>query len=245
MQKTNKNDLLVSYDLNSFYPSAQIDENGTWPKVETAYPFKKYMSDAVCILFKSGRWNELKRCAFLTVKFHNLENLVFRHLRGKEKIENPYKNNRLEEINRMRKGIRIDNLTRVDIVEIVKCADVVLEVYEGFFCQNLEYNPYTEFVTNMFEKIDLFKLQGKDLLRKLAKKTGLSVYGCNFRKDIDEEYKSVTENWMREIFDDRVKDWFPLKNTNLIVKLENDEGVDDYDKAKSVKTLPSRFGSYN
>ena len=48
---------------------------------------------------------------------------------------------------------------------------------------------------------------------------------------------------MRENFDDRVKTWFPLKNGILIVKLEDDEGVDDYDKTKSVNTMPSHFGS--
>ena len=92
-------------------------------------------------------------------------------------------------------------------------------------------------------KKDLFKSQGKDLLQNLAKKIGLSVYGGNIRKDIDEEYKCVTENWMKENFDDRVEEWFPLKNGNLIVKLEDDEGVDDFDKAKSVNTMPSQFGS--
>ena len=49
---------------------------------------------------------------------------------------------------------------------------------------------------------------------------------------------------MTENFDDRVKEWFPLKNGNLIVKLEDDEGVDDFDKAKSINTMPSHFGSY-
>ena len=118
-----------------------------------------------------------------------------------------------------------------------------MDVYEGFFCHNLEYNPYTEFVTDMFQKRDMFKSQGKDLLQNLAKKIGLSVYGGNIRKDINEEYKCVTENWMRENFDDRINEWFPLKNGNFIVKLEDDEGVDDYDKAKSINTMPSHFGS--
>ena len=202
------------------------------------------MSDAVCTLFNSGRWNELNRSAFLTIKYHNPANLGFQHLPIKEKIKNPYKNNRLEEINRMRNGLIIDTLTSVDIVEIVKCRGVILEVYEGFFCHNLEYNPYTEIVTDMFEKRDMLKSQGKELLQNLAKKIGLSVYGGNIRKDINEEYKCVTENWMKENFDDRVKEWFPLKNGNLIVKLEDDEGVDDFDKAKSVNTMPSHFGSF-
>ena len=144
----------------------------------------------------------------------------------------------------MRNGIIIDTLTSVDIVEIVKCGGVILDIYEGFFSHNLEFNPYTEFVTDMFQKRDMFKSQGKDLLQNLAKKIGLSVYGGNIRKDINEEYKCVTENWMRENFDDRIKEWFPLKNGNFIVKLEDDEGVVDYDKAKSINTMPSHFGSF-
>ena len=106
----------------------------------------------------------------------------------------------------MRNGIIIDTLTSIDIVEIVKYGGEILHIYEGFFCHNLEFNPYTEVVTDMFQKRDLFKSQGKHLLENLAKKIGLSVYGGNIRKDINDEYKCVTENWMRKNFDDRVKE---------------------------------------
>ena len=143
----------------------------------------------------------------------------------------------------MRNGITSDISTSVDIVEIVKCGGVILEVYECFFCHNLEYNPYTDFGTGMFEKRDLFKSQGNDLLQDLAEKIALSVYLGNIRKDINEKYKSVIEIWMRENFDDRAKEWFRFKNGSLLVKLEDDEGVDDYDKAKSIKTMPFHFGS--
>ena len=126
------------------------------------------MNDAVCYLFNSGKWNQLNRSGFLTIKYHNPDNLFFQHLPVKEKVKNPYKKNRLKEINRMRNGIIMNTLTSIDIVEIVRCGGVILEVFEGFFCHNLEYNPYTEFVTDMFEKRDLFKSQGKDLLQNLA-----------------------------------------------------------------------------
>ena len=95
LQEIIKNDLLVSYDFNSLNPSAQIDEKKTWPKIETAYPFKKHMSHSVCSLFDSGRWNELNRSAFLTVKYHNFENLVLQHLPVKKNVKNSYKKNRL------------------------------------------------------------------------------------------------------------------------------------------------------
>ena len=65
----------------------------------------------------------------------------------------------------MRNGIIRDTLTSVDNVEIVKCGGFVLEVFEGFFGHSLENNPYTDIVTAMFEKTDLFK--SFDLLQNL------------------------------------------------------------------------------
>ena len=186
--------MLVSYVFNSLNPSAQIDKNSNWPKMGTAYSFKKYMNESICSLYNSGRSNGLAKSAFLTVNYHNPESFVFQQLPVKGKIKNPYKNNRFEEINRVRSGIIIDFLTNVDIVEIVKYGGIILKVCEGLFCHHLEYNPYTEFVTEMFEKRDLIKSQGEDLLQNLAKKIELSVYGGNIRKDINEEYKGVTEN---------------------------------------------------
>ena len=96
----------------------------------------------------------------------------------------------------------------------------------------------------MFEKGDLFKSHEKYLLGNLAKKIGLSIYNGNIRKNVNEEYKSVNENWMRDNFDDRVKEGFPLRNGSSIVKLQDDEGVDEYDKTKLVNRMPSVFGSY-
>ena len=78
----------------------------------------------------------------------------------------------MEEIKRMRISIKINVLTSVDIVELCKCGAIILEVYEGFFCQNLKFNPYTGFVTNMFEKRGLFKLQIKHSLQNVPKKIG-------------------------------------------------------------------------
>ena len=90
-------------------------------------------------------------------------------------------------------------------------------------------------------KKEIYLKHRKDLLQNLAKKIGLSVYGGNIRKDINEENECVTETSLIDILDDRVKEWFPLKNGSLIVKLHDHEGVDDYDKAKSINAKPSHF----
>ena len=71
--------MLVSSDFNRFYPSAQLDINSTWPKLETAHPFKKDMNESIYSLFNGGRWNELNRSTFPTVKYHNSEKLVFQN----------------------------------------------------------------------------------------------------------------------------------------------------------------------
>ena len=93
------------------------------------------------------------------------------------------------------------------------------------------------------KKRDLFESQGKNILQNLAKKIGLSVYGGKIRKERNEEYERVTETWMRENSNDRVKERFLLKSGNLIVKIEDGESADVYDKAKWVQTLSSHFGS--
>ena len=56
LQKFNKNGLLVSYDFNSLYPSAQIELNSTWPIIETDYPFKKIWMNSfvVCLTVVDG-----------------------------------------------------------------------------------------------------------------------------------------------------------------------------------------------
>ena len=82
----------------------------------------------------------------------------------------------------MRNGIIIDTLTSVDLVEIVICGGINLEVFERFFCLNLQNNLNTRFVTDMCEKRDLFQSQGKVLLQNQAKKIGISVYGGSLKK---------------------------------------------------------------
>ena len=77
--------------------------------------------------------------------------------------------------------ILIDVLTGVHIFEIVKYGDNILETFRGFFCHNLENNPSTELLTDMFEKRDLFKSQGKHLAQKLVKMIGLSVISLRWQ----------------------------------------------------------------
>ena len=81
-------------------------------------------------------------------------------------------------------------MTSIDIVEIVKFAGIILEVFEGFFCHNPEYNLYTELVSDVFQKRDLFKPQVKDLLQNLADKLDFQFTVVKLGK-IQTKYRKV------------------------------------------------------
>ena len=77
LRRMNKDVSLVSYEFKCLHRTAAADKNRTWPAIETSYRFKNYMNDAVCEMFNSSRCDELNRSAFLTVKSHNPENIIF------------------------------------------------------------------------------------------------------------------------------------------------------------------------
>ena len=66
----------------------------------------------------------------------------------------------------MRNGKLLNTLTSADNVEIAKCGGNILEVFEGFFClKGMQYIPYTDFVSDMFEERDSFKAERRRLLQ--------------------------------------------------------------------------------
>ena len=48
---------------------------------------------------------------------------------------------------------------------------------------------------------------------------------------------------MKESYDDRVREWWLLKNGYSLVILEDDSGVDDHDIVKLVNQMPCYLGS--
>ena len=78
----------------------------------------------------------------------------------------------------------------------------------------------------MTAKRNKFKKEKKEFLRTLTKKKANAAYGYNIRSDIDESYNCVSKQWMKTEYDDRVKEWFPLKKGNLMVKIIDPDGLD-------------------
>ena len=62
----------------------------------------------------------------------------------------------------------------------------------------MQHNPYVDFVNDMVGKKDFYKKQGKGLLQTMSEKFNNLVYGGNLRRDVNDQYKCVTENWMKK-----------------------------------------------
>ena len=139
MKKIDKSDLLVSSDYNSLYPIAMAQQDSKWPKIETAKSIKKEDSDRSCELLNSGAWKTLNKSGFLKTNYYNPKDIVFQHLGVKVTVFNEHKN-RYGKINRFRNWHITQYLTSVDIEELVRVGSVILEFYEGFICDNLEFN---------------------------------------------------------------------------------------------------------
>ena len=139
----------------------------------------------------------------------NPQKRIFQSVPIKDKVVNPYKNNIFKEINRSRNCVNSKKLNSANVLEIVKCGSVALEVFGGFIGHNMQFTPYAEFVNYMIAKRDRYEKQRKHLLQTLAKRIANSVYGGNIRRDVSEQHIRVTGNSMKEIYDDRIKEWWP------------------------------------
>ena len=237
LNKIDKSDLLVSSDYTSLYPSAMSCPKSIWPKIETSIAINpKQDSNYSCDLFNNNEWKNLNKSGFFKVKYYNPVYLILQHLPVNEEVFNESKN-KFERVNRFRNGHITQHLTSVDIEQIVRIGGVILEFIEGFICDNLDNNPFTEYVQDLIEKRNEYKKQGKNILQLMCKDTVNGGYGSCIRQDINENYKCVTENWMNTEYDDRVKNYIPLENDNYMVNIVDHEGI------MKINSQPFQFGS--
>ena len=169
LNKIDKSDLLASSDYNSLYPSAMAHENSKRPAIETAKAITPEDSNLLCELFNNNKWKSLNKTGFFKIKYYNPENLVPQHMAVKEDAFNETKNN-CECVNRFRNGDITQHLTSVDIEEVVRIGGVIKEFYEGFICDNLDYNPFREYILDMTAKRNEYKKQGENILQDMCKK---------------------------------------------------------------------------
>ena len=67
-------------------------------------------------------------------------------------------------------------------------------------------------------------------------------YGEFLRKDILESYQCKSEMWIMSEYDERVLDFQKINHGNYIVKMKDDEGLED--EIKKANTLPLQLAVF-
>ena len=143
----------------------------------------------------------------------------------------------------MRNKYIIDTLTLIDIQEIVKTGGKVIQIYKGVIYREIfKTSPIRKIIDKMFALRQKNEDEVDDLMQNLVKLIRNSLYGVQIRKDIHQFYKGKPEHWMQTENDEDVLDYWKLPNAIYIVKMENDDGLDDNINVKT--TLPSCLGSF-
>ena len=204
------------------------DKNSIYPKLETGYCYTRDMKSD--IVEKFNNQTVTQGSAILKVKNYNPKNLIVQHLPLKEKEM------RIE-IDRMRNGYFVQTLKSIDIQEIVKIGGRVIEIYEGvIYRENFKINPFEKVIDNLFAVRQKYKDENNDVMQLLVKLIMNALYGEFLRKDITESYHCKSEAWMINEYDERVLDYHKVNYGNYIVKLNDDEGLED--EIKKVNTFP-------
>ena len=119
----------------------------------------------------------------------------------------------------------------------------MIETYEGvIYRKNFQISPFRKVIKKLFIFIQKYKDVDNDLMQKLVKIFMHSPYGVHIRKDINEFYKCISQNWMETEYVDNVLEYWRLPNETYIVKLKKDDGLEGDNDVK--KTLPSHLGAF-
>ena len=210
------------------------DLKSIYPRIETVYAYTPDTNNE--LVEKFNNQTSTQGSAILKIKYYKLKNLIVQHIPIKEKEKKM-------EINRMRNGYIIDTLTSADIQEIVKIGGKVIEIYEGIiYRENFEISPFKKVIDKLFELRQKYKDENNDVMQLFVKLNMNSLYGEQIRKDIEESYHCKSETWMMTEYDERTLDYQIINYGNYIVKLKDDEGLQD--EVKNVNSMPLHLGAF-
>ena len=124
----------MAFDGKSLYPSAMVDKDSFYPRIETGFLFTPNRETELIQKFRNRTQFKDQASAILRVKFYNTENLIFEHLPVKEDFF--LDGNRYKHVNRSQIGYITEILTNVDIDEIVIMGGNICNIYEGIIYLN-------------------------------------------------------------------------------------------------------------
>ena len=135
-------------------------------------------------------------------------------------------------------------MTSVDIQVIVKIGGKVIEIFEGVINrENYKVSPFEKVVEKFFELRQKYKDENTEVMQLLVKLIMNSLYGEFLRTDVLKSYLYKSEMmWMMTEYDEIVLDYRKLTYGSYIVKMKDDEGLQD--EVKKVNTLPLQLAVF-
>ena len=119
----------------------------------------------------------------------------------------------------------------------------VVEFYEGVIQRaNFKLSPFEKVIDKFFELRQKYKDENNDVMQLLVELIMNPLYGEQIRKDIEESDLCKSENWMMTEYDERVLDYQKTNYGNYIVKLKDDQGLQE--ELKKINTKPIHLGTF-
>ena len=103
-------------------------------------------------------------------------------------------------------------------------------------------SPFKKVIDELFELRQKYKDEINVVMLLLVKLIMNSLYGEQIRKDIEESYQCKSEMWMMTEHAERVLDYQKINYGNYIVKMKNDEGLEDH--VKKINTMPLHLDAF-
>ena len=134
-------------------------------------------------------------------------------------------------------------MTSVDIQEIVKIEGKVIRIYEGvIYRENFKVSPFERIIDELFALREKYKDERNDVMQLLVKLIMNALYGEFLRKDFLESYQCEPEMWMMTVYDERVVGYQKTNHGIYIVKLKDDDGLEDV--VEKVNILPLQLSVF-
>ena len=97
-------------------------------------------------------------------------------------------------------------------------------------------------IDKLFALRQKYNDENNEVMQFLEKLLMNSLYGGQFRKDIEENIACKSKYWMMREYDERVKDYWRISHGNYIVKMTDDAGLGD--EVKKLNAMPLHVGAF-
>ena len=114
----------------------------------------------------------------------------------------------------------------MDFQESVCFCGKVIQIYEDVIYQeNFRISPFQKVIGKLFNLSLKYKKESNDLMHGLVELVMVSFYGENVRKYNDEDFKCKCIYWKNSECDDKVLDYWKLRNGEYSVEMKENDGL--------------------